>query len=318
MKFKELLFLAILVVSCDPSAPSLEEAIQPTTQLDSTSLSLHMIEFFNQWEENDELLGNWIYRRQRLDRITKEIYAEKPDVIFANQILKKSSNENESDEVILSYDALKEYHWELTQTQTNSLTDEVEYGGFIIDKKYNIDSPLRTFKLEETNAYIQTIGIKWLAQSIVLIHIQSPQQYDQATKEKWDSFLEERITILLKEKSTCHNRYVIAGYLPESKLPNFKAITDEYQNTTLTCENCQTATNDNKLYTSHPSQKDLYGFVDQYWVSKKTKTFSTNTILLPTQKDSTFEDDHYSWQRRYGLKLKVRLPICPFTKGDTL
>jgi len=90
-----------------------------------------------------------------------------------------------------------------------------------------------------------------------------------------------------------------------------------FQNTIKKCDNCQTATNDNKLYVAHPSQKNIFDHLDQYWISNKTKDFTTKSILIPTQKDSTFEDDYYSWQRRYGLKLKAKLPICPFVRSES-
>jgi hypothetical protein len=115
---------------------------------DSHKIKVQVLSLFNQRTASrlstKSWKGDWLFRRERLSLIDKELGESKPDLIVFQELIKRDSNSFESDMGILSANALKGYKWKLSKKEVYTDTGEEEYLGLAVSSSMQFQKVYQT------------------------------------------------------------------------------------------------------------------------------------------------------------------------------
>lgn len=267
-------------------------------------------------------MGDWQFRRDRLDLIDATLRDIRPDIFVMQNAMRRIGSVSEADELILRSGALLRYDWR--DLVLESLTESGEERLLALA----ISKPLKYLPIPESvknysqfgvdgHLFFQTIQVD--EEPIIVFNVLMPSRIDQAGL--WYSLLEEKIRTSVKEMNSCLERVIIAGYLPfEQDSRRFKEflsglnLKDTGTGFCQSAEKCQTASSENGIFLSTRGDQSS-SQLDRIMTNKWSVIFSSGANFTRTTETSEYKDTYglsRVWaSQRYGWVARIRVPLCP-------
>ncbi len=181
---------------------------------DSRRMKVQLLSLFNQRTQpiasKKTWKGDWLFRRERLTLIDKELGDTKPDLIFFQEMMKKDSNPFESDQGILSAGVLHGYKWHLSEPRIHTDSGEEEFLAMAITPplQFSDEASLSTLKLSN-NAMVWK-DVKLEKQSVLLVNL----KLDISVKPDEVEKIIQEIKNQVQLRHICKHRVIIAAYVP--------------------------------------------------------------------------------------------------------
>lgn len=306
--------LAFLNFSC------VKDLIEPNRDFDSHKIKIQMLSLFNQRtnpkNSTKTWRGDWLFRRERLSVIDRELSELKPDLAIFQKMMKRDSNSFESDQGILSAGALKGYKWRASKIREYSDTGEEESLGLALS------SPLEFLSNEEEQSTV--LGASSLAlqtlklekQPILLANL----EIDNAIVDSQFGNIVSEVKRKIASDKICSQRLIFAiSASPEleeriMKLSEIFELQDSAKGFCNTESACYTANSVNQIFDL------VYGEilprrVDFLLVSRSASIrMSEPNMKEPKQTELTyfkqFGLDSLWASDRYGWKAELTLARC--------
>lgn len=177
---------------------------------DFRKIRIQKISLFNQrtnpLQSNKPWRGDWLFRRERLLLLDRELTDIKPDLIIFQNMMRRSSNRFESDQGILSAGSLNGYRWHSSNIQEYSDTGEEESLGLAIS------SPLEF--VEGSSAQSKLYGTHSLALETLTLERQrilvANLELSASLKESDFNKIIDDISQKMKSEQICSKRLILA------------------------------------------------------------------------------------------------------------
>jgi hypothetical protein len=214
--------------------------------------------------------GDWIFRRERLALIERELKNIKPDILILQEIMEKRSSSSDSDQSILSFGSLRDYDWHLRKHKFYSDTFEEESLGVAVGLPLRIDKQKSLGEKElwplGTKSSLMLTVVHFEDQLLLVanLYIQgyealAPPLYDQVT-----ALIQAR----LDHNRLCNKRLVLAGFMVDEidsasyqRMLTDLQLKDSSQGFCAIESRCYTATPTNEMFRlssvdQRPSRSD--------------------------------------------------------------
>ena len=270
-------------------------------------------------------LGDWIFRRDRLELIDKNLRFVKPDVFFLQNSLEKFESFAESDINILLAGALRDYVSTRVEAEKIELTNETIGAGFIVAPPLQFltatSEKQKSWKLGE-DGFLAVAEVSDGSQVTTLFSLQLPKKKEEAAL--WLEFTQQRIfehfQTEVHDKSSCLEKSIIAGRISSDIdrkiMEKFLLGIHFNESSSGFCENagkCQTSTSMNELFMVTQGD-DVASQSDRILVHQSAIVYSSNRAFtegLDTEKyKSEYGINHLLPSTRYGWNSQVRLKKC--------
>lgn len=297
---------------------------RPTT-FSQRTLTIASLDLFSQQEpprSGKSWSGDWQFRRDRLDLVDEGLREARPDIVLMQNAMRRSGSVSESDELILSSGALKNYLWQDAVIEKMSESGEDRLLAVAIAKPLMFGVQPETVKNYSQfgiDGHLAFYSIKAEGGNITVFNVLMPSKVDQAGL--WYSLLEEKITVAVKNSDSCLERVIIAGFLPfDQESRRFKdfllglGLKDSGVGFCQNADRCYTASPQNGIFLAtkgneSPAQVDR--IMTNHWalVFASASNF-TSSVETPEYLEN------YGISRvwpsiRYGWTAQIRLPVCP-------
>lgn len=293
---------------------------------DSRILSVQTLSLFTQ-RENSSLsqtpwVGDWIFRRERLQLIDNELRESKPDIIILQEAMERKGSPSESDRSILAAGALIGYDWNELPIKEFIDVQEVQFMTTAVGLPLRIAEvdPEKTQILWSVgvDGYLAITEIDFEDQPMVVFNVQMPPKMGR--NFLWYTFVQERIQDFLKGNKICPKRAIIAGYLPtEEGSQRFESFLQEMQLKDSSLGLCQIA---NSCYTATPTNEifmatapsETPALVDRILIHQSAIVYSGvrnfDHSAPPTEYSRSFGINRIFPTQRFGWKASIRLAKC--------
>lgn len=262
--------------------------------------------------------GDWIFRRERLELIDRELRLSRPDVLLFQQMLTKDENSFESDQNILAEGSLSGYEWSTQPVVNHEDTSETESHGLV----YSL--PLRLVPQGNEKGSIKIFpGESKVTHNVLAFENEPITIFNIEIKRVTENLFAEiaqYIFDLVNKKELCLERVLIGGYFGETSP---RKIIDAFQKyfpiknvSTGFCEieiKCYTSTPFNELFLVTTNINSSYQS-DYFFTHNKTIIFTSNIVF---EKGSSIKDldnkygmSKFWGSRTFGLETGVKLKKC--------
>jgi len=281
------------------------DIFRATGGYNSQIVSIQTLSLFNQRLasrlESENWKGDWIFRRDRLELIDKELKSAKPDLVLFQEMMQKIGSPSESDQAILSAGALVDHEWRVADVKRYDDTYEIQEmaiaAGLTLKLKES-KQDARNFWLLGSDGYLQVAEVELAGDILVVFNVHMPSVIDN--KFIWYTFVRKRIIERLQLVNTCRKRVVIGGYLPgDGGSIRFRELLDSLELVDSSSGFCQIASN---CYTSTPSNDIFMSTVGDASPSRTDKIFVHKSALIYTSGKTFFQPDtNNRYARQFGL-----------------
>lgn len=271
--------------------------------------------------EDSNWTGDWIFRRERMDLLDKQLSEIKPDIILLQDLVFRKYSPGESEFNLLASGALTDYDWHITKTGMIAETEETTASALAMALPLKIEL-LKTLNskskwdIGEENSYVIFTRFKTLEGDAGFISV----KLDSLNSGFWYKRISDAISSLISSSGICPERFIIAGRLPEDKIEGsdyemfsklgFKDAASEF------CSDlrvCYTEDQKNpirrKIQTDAINQRSL-----RIFVHGRTNVYSGLRNLMRTRvfpdKESKYGLKEYSASDSYGWISSLGFPTC--------
>lgn len=293
---------------------------------DSRSFSVQSLSLFGQRDppkdNRPHWKGDWVFRRDRLRLIDKELHSVKPDLLILQDVMERKRSPSEADRAILLAGALQSYDWESYVVREWDDTEEEQSLAVAVDLPLKIlhDSTpgLQRVWMIGADGYMNESLVQFEGDDIAIFNVQMPTRVGRTYL--WYTFIQERILAALRARKTCPLRIVVAGYLPANQDANrFNSFVDALQLKDAaegfcdTASKCFTATNNNDLFSvSNPEETPFHA--DKILVSRSTVVYSSGLNFSqpsdPREYGALYGIAKLWPTQRFGWLASLRFPKC--------
>lgn len=224
------------------------------SRFDSRKIKLQFFSFFNQRDapikSESSWKGDWIFRRERLNLIEKELGDNKPDLnIFQNSI-GRENNPYESDLGILGSSVLKSYKSHLHNLVEYEDTHEIEsHAVSIIPPLYFCSQ--EGGLLSQENNHLSWDTLTFEKEPVLVVNMELKNTVIESILNE---FLDEIKKIVSNEK-ICNRRIILAASIPPEiyksalRVPDSLNLQDASKNFCITESDCYTANSLNEIFS---------------------------------------------------------------------
>ncbi len=206
-----------------------------TFSYDSRTLHLSILSLFNQATkskvEGQNWRGDWVFRRERLALIDKELRQSRPDLILFQEALAKRDSEFDSDHSILKAGALLGYDWQelLSKEHTDQAEIETTALASVVPL---VVRPINRLRQEVLHfgkiGTLSVFSVTLDKQELLLFAVDSLRDPDSLGE--WFGFLSSQMEGLIKENRLCNRRIIVLGYMPNDvDNPEYQKWLDSFQ-----------------------------------------------------------------------------------------
>ncbi|SMF46120.1 hypothetical protein [Pseudobacteriovorax antillogorgiicola] len=332
MRFKDLLFRDILAASFKWSAwiallytllGCSHFGVGTQASYDDRSISVLTSSLFNQRlsprYSKQSWKGDWLFRRERLELIDRDLQAVRPDLLVFQELLARRGSPSESDRSILSYGALDGYQWEMQLARFYEDTQEEQFFALAmgLPLRPGDRSKSSVFKLGVDGAFsISQIFLE--DEPIWVVNVEMPQ--DAQKVDVWYDVLTKKLREYGAKESICEKRLIVAGYLPgRLSWPFYQRFLRQFNlkdTSTGFCEvatDCQTGTPSNEIFLNTSEGKSGTQ-VDRILAHAESVVYASSAELDNADKVTTRGEVyglHSHWPtRRFAWNSILRLPKC--------
>lgn len=292
---------------------------------DTRALTVETVSLFNQRQPSriskKSWVGDWIFRRSRLELIDNEIKNLKPDVLMLQELMAKRGSTAESDQAILAAGSLANYGWRLDLVEDYLDTLEQEYLGFALafpQKFSQLDGDKRQIWNMGAGGYLSVATFEYEGQPIDIFNVRLPDKSEGY--QIWYSFLEERIIERLRSFRHCPKRVIVAGLMPGSEEnPRFRSLLQRarLKDTAVGfCQipsRCYTATPTNEIFMATEGEKSPVR-TDRILVSESAYVYGSGRVFDDPDSSPRYGNDlgvSQLWPtQRFGWMSQIRLARC--------
>lgn len=291
---------------------------------DSRSISIETLSLFNQRENSNvsqkSWRGDWLFRRERLELVDRELRSIRPDVMVFQQLMTKKGSPSDSDRNILGSGSLGGYAWDVFRAREYEDTGEEHFNAVAVGLPVQlapIELKSRSWAVG-LDGYVSVSVLQLEGDPILLFNVEMPT--NDRNLGLWYQFLEEKIVEVLKSSTQfCPERLVIAGVLPSGFGTSGQGYVEKLELRDVSegmCEiasDCYTGTPLNELFmvTSGNQQP---GHMDRIYVHR-TAIIASSTVVFKNMEPATRYGANYGLSRlwpsqRFGWGSSVRLAKC--------
>ena len=286
--------------------------VEPNRDFDFRKLKIQMVSLFNQHtnpqNSHKTWRGDWLFRRERLAVMDRELSDLKPDLAIFQNMMRRDSNPFESDEGILSAGALRGYRWSVSKVFDHTDTGEEESLGLAFSSSFEIpeESTQNSVVIEGTALALQTLKLEH--QAILIANIDLA---DKTTEKSFEKIIEE-IKKKINTDHICPQRIIFAIHSSREledrvlQLADKFSLQDSAKGFCNTEADCFTAGPANKIYNLVYGET-LAQRVDFLFVPAKTFiSKSERNMTEPRQSDfgyfkqfgleALWPSDRYGWR----------------------
>lgn len=265
-------------------------------------------------------LGDWVFRRDRLDLMDRALQNIKPDVFFMQEALEKDGSFAESDFNVLAANSLKGFTVSKFETQVAPETEEREMLAVAIANPLQFLAPppeQKSLWQLGADGFLSVVEISDGSEPIVLFNVQLPTNAEQL--DMWLAFLRERVRERLKVIGVCKKRLVLGGRIvPDQAARKFNEFLAEFELKDSSSGFCQIAS---RCYTAFSQNEIFMGIMgDQTPTQADRILLHRDSIVYESQRvfDIGTETKKYPeygltklWaSQRFGWRANVRLATC--------
>lgn len=289
-----------------------------------TPIIISTLDLFSQAEPGKGIKswqGDWEFRRDRLDVIDNGLRDIRPDIAIFQNALARSGSTSESDKIILSAGALARYDWYDAVVDTLKESGEDRSLAIAVTKPFLIDTAPtedRTYWQMGADGHLAFFTLNGGSEPVLVADVLMPSRRDQVGL--WYSFVQERIQERVKQRKTCLNRVIVAGYLPidqdNRRARDFMEVLRLRDSASGFCQNadrCQTATVNNEMFTLLKSDEGG-GQLDRILVNASAAVLTAGLAFTKsvesTQYKEVYHMSHIWASVRFGWMARVRLAPC--------
>ncbi len=292
---------------------------------DSRSISFETLSLFNQRENSNvsqkSWRGDWLFRRERLELVDRELRSIRPDVMVFQQLMAKKGSPSDSDRNILGSGALGGYAWDVFRVREFEDTGEEQFNAVAI----GLPVQLAPIELKSRNWAVGLDGnvsvsvLRLENDPILLFNVEMPT--NDRNLGLWYQFLEEKMIEVLKSSPQfCPERLVVAGVLPNGFGASGLSFIEKLELRDVSegmCEiasDCFTGTPLNELFMA-TSGNQPPGHMDRIFVHQ-TAIVASSSVVFRNMESAPRYGSVYGLSRlwpsqRFGWGTSVRLAKCP-------
>jgi endonuclease/exonuclease/phosphatase family metal-dependent hydrolase len=293
-------------------------------------VTIQTLSLFNQREPSRlskvSWKGDWVFRRERLELIDRELRNIKPDLLILQETMSKIESPSESDRNILLAGALSEYDWHLRVVKEYEDSQEAESMAVAVGLPLRIDRAQTLSRRElwdiGNDGYLVATSVDIDGTPLTVFNVQMP--LSENNRDLWYLFIRDRIIERIKDEGSCPRRIVVAGFLPGSQdSARYRDFMTQLQLKDVSasfCEQegrCYTSTPLNEIFMAtigdeRPSRSDRI-LVHQNTYVKSSGVNFQNSIENHRTKPFGLA---YLWPtQRFGWTASVRFSICNSSKS---
>ncbi len=295
---------------------------------ESRPITILTLNFFNQRLSSEKegvnsWMGDWVFRRERLQLIDEQLVQNKPDIFFIQSAMKKEGSFSESDLKILNFGSLTGYEILDEAVRTYEDTQEVESAAvavsypLVLGKKGKAsDEKFSNLWTIGSDGYVLVTSVIYKSQPIVVVNVNIPREVQGKI---WFEFIKDRINSEIAKPGRCMERIIVAGSLTNDlSLEPYRNFVQELKLADVTSGICQelsecyTASSKNTIFSSvYPAGGEF--IQDRILVPQGAYIFESNRSFEGNLKlPSKMYELGYLWPSiRMGWKASVNLPRCP-------
>lgn len=294
---------------------------------DNRMLSIQTINIFNQrigskltkksWK------GDWLFRRERLDIMDRELRVSRPDIIVFQEVMQKKGSPSESDLNILAKGSLQGYEWDVIKVNEYRDTQEEQFNAIAFDMpiyRPKVEKVMQNFWQLGLDGYLSMTTLSLENEPIFIFNLQMPSSSEN--QEKIFKFVRDKVKQTVSTYPSCMERVIIAGFIPSFSFinPTFKSFKEELRFKDASdgfCQiesDCYTGTTLNDIFmASYDDQAPAQ--MDRIFVHRST-VVSVSRIILAQPKEiiSSFKKEYgltKLWpSHRFGWGASIRLARC--------
>lgn len=272
-------------------------------------LKVQTLDLFDQLysEDYNELdvnfYSNWIIRRERLSIIDTELSKSKPNIVFFQHMMKKSSTD--FDQLILSSNSLSRYNFQ--NYLTRKVSDWSEYISTATTPRFDVKKS-GLYNIGE-NSFISYKLISFQNDLVALLNV-------QLKKTSTQDFLTNFKTIYTKILGdVCRHRIILAGFFDDSIQDITSGLESFYFKNPIKplIDKGESAFASNPLYklvVKHPKASN-YSY--DYLFVPRSSNVASSAFVYNKSYPNIFKKSHLktiSASLRSGLEVNVKLRSC--------
>lgn len=228
---------------------------------DSRPISLQTFNLFDQrtppQSKDKNWKGDWLFRRERLENVDRQLRNAKPDVVIFQQGLAKSGSPSETDRSILGFGALNGYEWHETLVKElgDSFEDQLHLVAVgvpvTLSQSYQKES---LWPIGETGFVTLTVA-EFEDGPVLILNVDPGQNWQSDTSQTLQVIDRIIPSILQSSPRFCPERLVIAGGMTmdggaaaRSKMLEKWQLMDASDGYCELASDCFTATPQNELF----------------------------------------------------------------------
>lgn len=291
---------------------------------DQKKISIQTLSLFSQEENprspNAPWHGDWIFRRERLTLVDRELRKNKADLLIMQNELTRKGNPYDSDRNILLAGALIGYQWYDIGIKESQDTEEVESLSLATNLPLRIDMRTKATQVWDLSSgghlALNTVNLE--GQPILVFNIDMNDEPENIHK------LAEVLNGFKDEPPLCAKRMIIAGSFAgeesDGRYLRFKEAFNLVDTSQGICEEervCDTSSSTNDIM--RVTRGDLRPMrTDRILVHRSALIYQSGLNFNRTTKDSD-RFTNYGLQKiwptqRYGWMADIRLARCPESK----
>lgn len=294
----------------------------------TTKLSVQYVPMFKQQNVNLDgqaynWAGDWIFRRERLELLDKQIIAVKPDVVLFQDLVFRDYSPSESEFYILSASSLSDYSWHISKTNFLRLTEETISTAVAAALPLKVDLlksyGTKNFKnLNDNGGYLVASILKSPDGRIGVVSLDL-RGNSNSGEVSYDGVV-EALAELVNSTGICKERFIIAGVIPEDRIYNRDLdlisrleMRDVAYGFCDEISSCYTDTKDNRLFQITNSSS-INGRSRRILVHQKAEVIASGRNLMEKLKWKKINDVYNlkstPFSDRYGWLTTLNLPTC--------
>lgn len=269
-------------------------------------------------------LGDWEFRRDRLEIVDAALRDLRADVVVFQNALRRTGSASEADDLILKSGSLARFEWQDVAIESLVESGEDRLLAVSVARPGNVQlasqSGDRSYWQLGVDGHVAMflVSLRPNAEPVLVVNVLMPSRRDQVGL--WYSFLKERVMERVSSKQVCSGRVIISGFLPEEqdskRAAEFLTQLNLRDTAAGVCQNasrCQTATSANGIYSLTRGDEG-FGQMDRILVHKSTEILNAGLVFTESR-DSAYYRESYGlskvWaSQRYGWSARFRLPSC--------
>ena len=262
--------------------------------------------------------GDWAFRRWRLEELNSAFFEIKPDLLIAQEVMRRAESPYESDQAILSSSSLSGYNWSVAPIEKDLLTQEEESAALAFSYPFQfMPKEIKPVVWKIEDGYVTAFALEFQNEPVAIVSwFQNQSTEGGHSLKKLLPLIQE----FLLENKICSSRLLIAGVFAQ-------AVYDStYQNFLHTLQLRDTADGfceqESQCYTHTPTNK-MYDLLFTDSVPKRAVRILVPQKALIANSRRNFAQPGVprSYNARYGLSetwgslyagwlTEIHLPQC--------